>query len=321
MHGSGSGPLGALLLIVPLAAIPVFAIVGVPQFAPLIASPSEDEDLVPDLEDAKATLSSASVETPRQGRSADDLFAPLPDSSRANATPSPKTDTRPFFDPKSKTGEPGQSAALPPPDALDQWEIRSIAPEANTHAGDGSIAPDSDASPEIGADPSETLEIPTGNTDEGKVSAVGFSPDLLKLDPANRMGSDSRPAPRGTPGPPAASRAAPRNSREAAPVAALSRPAAARSLTLDEQPGWQAAARRLKELGISKYRLEWQIEKQTFFFSCAIASPDNPRIARRFEADADSPLEAVQNVLEQIDEWRSRDSRTKLAAIPAVDDR
>jgi hypothetical protein len=84
---------------------------------------------------------------------------------------------------------------------------------------------------------------------------------------------------------------------------------------MSEQSGWQAAARRLKELGIRKYRLESRIEEQTFTFWCAFASPDNPRVLQRFEDDADTPLEAVQKVLAQIDEWRARDVRNKVASV------
>src|SRR5450759_3136017 len=46
MHVSGSGPLGVLLMIAPLAAIPVFAILGVPHFAPVSASGTDDDDFV-----------------------------------------------------------------------------------------------------------------------------------------------------------------------------------------------------------------------------------------------------------------------------------
>src|SRR5262249_59897170 len=81
MHCTASGPLGALLLIAPLAAIPVFAIVGAPQFAPLAASPSDDDEEFADLGDSTATLESRATETPSRGRSADDLFAPFPESS------------------------------------------------------------------------------------------------------------------------------------------------------------------------------------------------------------------------------------------------
>ena len=40
MHASSGGPFGALLMIAPLAAIPVFAIIGVPHFTPVAASPA-----------------------------------------------------------------------------------------------------------------------------------------------------------------------------------------------------------------------------------------------------------------------------------------
>ena len=82
-----------------------------------------------------------------------------------------------------------------------------------------------------------------------------------------------------------------------------------------EQSGWQTAARRLKELGIRKYRLDAQIEEQNFIFTCSLTSPDDVRIVRKFEAEADTPLEAVQQALEQIDDWRARGSSDNLAAL------
>ena len=88
---------------------------------------------------------------------------------------------------------------------------------------------------------------------------------------------------------------------------------------MSEHSGWQAAARHLKELGIRKYRLEPQLDEVTFTFTCTFASPDNPRVVRRFEAVADTPLEAVQDVLAQIDDWRAGDSRNRIAVVPADD--
>jgi hypothetical protein len=85
---------------------------------------------------------------------------------------------------------------------------------------------------------------------------------------------------------------------------------------LTEQSGWQEASRRLKQLGIRKYRLVSQIDQQNFVFACTLASPNNPQIVRRFEADADNPLEAVQKVLAQIDDWRSRGSSSPAPRSP-----
>lgn len=323
MHGSASGPLGALLLIVPLAAIPVFAIVGVPQFAPLIASPSEDED-VADLGELNSPLSSPAVDTPRKGRSADDLFAPFPDSpSRSDALPPPRTDTRPLSGPNTNAEGPRKLASsLPPPDALDQWEIRPVAPHEFTRPVGNALPPEAGAPSVPPADASEALQIPLDETVDGQVSAVGFSPDLLKPDPGSRAAKEARTAPRrGPPEAPLTNRASPRKNQDVDSAHDLSPSAEARPQSLAERTGWQAAASRLKELGIHKYRLESQIEEQSFIFTCTFSSPENPRVTQRFEDDADNPLEAVQKVLRQIDEWRSRDNRTKLAALPAEEDR
>lgn len=77
-----------------------------------------------------------------------------------------------------------------------------------------------------------------------------------------------------------------------------------------EQSGWRMAAKRLKELGIRKYRLESQIEEQHFLFRCEYPIPETPHVTELFEAVADSPLEAVLEALRQIDEWLQRDDRT-----------
>jgi hypothetical protein len=89
-------------------------------------------------------------------------------------------------------------------------------------------------------------------------------------------------------------------------------------MNLTGQSGWREATRRLKELGIRRYRLESQIEEQTFVFICSFAAVENPRVVRRFEAEADDPLEAVQRVIEEIDEWQKHGGRV-LSDVPRVD--
>src|SRR5262249_5370263 len=141
MHGSASGPLGALLLIAPLAAIPVFAIVGVPQFAPLAASPSDDDEEFADLGDSTASLESRSAETPSRGRSADDIFAPFPESSpRPDPDGSPRTRGRKAEGPSSARGRSQPSATvLPDADALDHWEVKPGTLEADPHSKSNEI--------------------------------------------------------------------------------------------------------------------------------------------------------------------------------------
>lgn len=60
MSSAATGSLGALLMIAPLAAIPVFAIVGMPRFSSMVAAPGEQElyEVEPEIE----------AETPAQAK-------------------------------------------------------------------------------------------------------------------------------------------------------------------------------------------------------------------------------------------------------------
>jgi len=165
----------------------------------------------------------------------------------------------------------------------------------------------------------EGLEDAADEIDQGRVSAEGFNPDLFRADRASPSKKGTRPevdvpleipADRGLGSKPSRG---PGSARAPVFAADVAQSPATAAQTPDEQAGWQDAAQRLKKLGIRKYRLESRIDEQNFVFSCSLPSPDNPRVVRRFEADADNPLEAVQQVLEQIDEWRSRaGSQTEL---------
>src|SRR5262245_27883244 len=310
MHGSASGPLGALLLIAPLAAIPVFAIVGVPQFAPLAASPSDDEDF-DDLGDSTTTLESRPADSPARGRSADDLFAPFPESNpRSEPSDAGRARGRQLSGPSIRGRAAAAAAVLPNADALDHWEVRPGTLEALPSRGSDEIA---SVAPATGTQLGDELRIPSDDLEDGRISSDEFRSDLLKPDadrPRKNAPAGERGIPRMSPG-----------QRTESPKNGVEGPGTPSRLpelpgdAMSEQSGWQAAARRLKDLGIRKYRLESQIEEQTFTFSCTFASPDNPRIVRRFEDDADTPLEAVQKVLAQIDEWRARDVRNKVAAV------
>lgn len=309
MTGSGSGPLGLLLMIAPLAAIPFFAIVGVPQFAPLSASQAEEEDSIEWNEPAARSTSTAPVESAPKSRNADDLFAPVAAPSAGSATSETTSPgSRPGSGAPSGAGQSNNSGRwLPPPEALDEWEIRADSSEAGRKQR---LPQKSGSSDSTRRDNSRELETPVEDDDDDEfVSAEGFDPGLLKIGRSARPGSMTRPAEEALRGAGTAKRTKPELKQVSEPLTELESESDADSLALSvaEQEGWQTAARRLKELGISKYRLESQIEEQTFVFTCDFASPDNPRVVRRFEADAETPLEAVQKVLKQIDEWRGRD--------------
>lgn len=66
---------------------------------------------------------------------------------------------------------------------------------------------------------------------------------------------------------------------------------------------WQAASRKLNEIGIEKYHLERGEEEGSFLFVCLFTPASSPHVTRRFEAEARDPLHAVNAVLAQIDDW------------------
>lgn len=75
---------------------------------------------------------------------------------------------------------------------------------------------------------------------------------------------------------------------------------------------WRDATRRLEEIGITDYRLQRGESSDRFLFVCRFSPGSDERIVQRFEAEAAEPLEAVENVLAQVDQWlqhRFADSR------------
>lgn len=66
---------------------------------------------------------------------------------------------------------------------------------------------------------------------------------------------------------------------------------------------WQGAVEQLNALGIRTYRLTPGDASGVFQFMCLVTSADDPRISRRFEAAASHPLGAVERVLAQVQNW------------------
>ncbi|MFG0332139.1 MAG: hypothetical protein ACF8TS_02150 [Maioricimonas sp. JB049] len=89
-----------------------------------------------------------------------------------------------------------------------------------------------------------------------------------------------------------------------------SRPATANSLT------WKQAVRQLNELGIDTYHLERGSQPETFLFVCLFSPGDDPRVTQWFEAEASEPLDAVADVLRQIEQWLQRRFGERREAAP-----
>ncbi|MBS0266515.1 MAG: hypothetical protein JSS02_31575 [Planctomycetes bacterium] len=311
MSSSGSGPLGLLLMIAPLAAIPVFAIVGVPQFASVSAS-QNDDDLDWNEPAAPASAGAVSNDSATSSGRAPKLFSAGPDSSLVDeASAEPRRPNRSGAKSHAPPSAPPRRW-LPPPDALDQWET---GPEI-TNKSNGRTARDG-SHHQTETIPEEDFEPEP--PENGQVSADGFDPDLLLHDAPRATGR--KPKVQVTEDAPA-----PTKRKRRAAAGRSEQHALAVGEAVDTQQlmkddfNWRAAVARLKNLGIRKYRLESQLDTQTFVFICNYSPPENPRVVRRFEGEADTPLEAVHQVLQQLDDWRSRNSTGHDTELLADDD-
>jgi hypothetical protein len=278
MRALAAGPLGVLVMVAPLVAIPLLSTFGIPQFAPLVASPVDEDaevDIVPAaaVEDAAAAPSSSRNSTPAS-HTADDLFAPLV------ATNSPERPLQTVNAPR----RPGQSVQsdvglvpLVPPGA-EVRKPRRQGSSADRALSGWDVIPESEQSsrPDLAA---ETLASPKAAADRGAFQAVEREPAHSGPRASPNKGSELR-LPNDAPG-----------------LEALDG-------SSGEELTWKGAKRKIDELNVRKSFLEL-MENGKFRFSCSVSNPDNPQVDRRFLSDSDEPLLAVEKVLRQVEEWRS----------------
>lgn len=279
MRGSTPGPIGALLMVVPLLAIPMFAVMGVPQFAPLVASPGADAGF---SESWNARGPATRAEPTRPGAatlptiadktgfgesarySVDDLFAPYADTtSLASAGLSLESNRRPA------QGRNGLASAS------DRASAAGSRPSPFDDANQVLAGPFVNGLPNEALEGFAALPDRRGSGSSRTAAAPGAKPSRA----ANGFATEN-----------------PHTEPTSAPLRRF-----------DREPDftWDQAVQRLKSLGIKKYHLESLLDDGGFSFRCSYTAPDNPRVTRRFEAEAPEPLAAVRIVLEQIEAWRA----------------
>lgn len=69
---------------------------------------------------------------------------------------------------------------------------------------------------------------------------------------------------------------------------------------------WHQAIERLNQLGITDFVLQPGSRPQQFLFSCLYSPQENPGVVYRFEGEHTEPLQAVLDVLQQIEEHLQR---------------
>lgn len=69
---------------------------------------------------------------------------------------------------------------------------------------------------------------------------------------------------------------------------------------------FRAIPERLRQLGATYYLLEaWGNDQQMYRFYCKMAVGGSADYTRYFEASHSDPLQAMQQVLQQVEAWRS----------------
>jgi hypothetical protein len=271
--------LTTLLLLIPILAVPMLAIFGIPSFAPAVASPLGDEawrdapavpeGAAPPFGEAAGAQEQQVAQNgldfsnnPRQSN----LERNVPWPGRTRSEPAERTHPNPPRDAGAYDGFDRNAAVIAPPRRLPLGQEPGQPPAWPSPSQDGAVQPVGFTVPGDFAGPPK-YERPAPS----EIEQLGFS-----------SGGQRGPRPPRVLPPPTP------------------------SLT------WQGAVKRLNELDISNFRLEPGSDPNQFLFMCSYSPPENPQVSYRFEAEASEPLKAVEKVLAQVESRRSRPSETEL---------
>ena len=288
-----------LLMLIPMTAVPVMAIFGIPQFFPVSASPSartSDPAATGRMLERRVGQSDAlfvrSILTERTPSI--DLFQPYdsaaaqrPNSASvvANAPSNELARQRlAWRDPLAgsansrtevslrTTSTAGTRRSAIPAAAAVRRHVEEVE-ESARHDGAASFSG-------LAAVPSRLLESRSAELSSSAIGSDGTATTSVGIvrDPGNTA-RFSRATTGG--------------------MAASSTPRAAQVETLT----WQQAVDRLNQMGIRTFRLTQNSGQNGYRFVCLVTSVDDPRISRRFEAESTDPLVAVGEVIVQVENW------------------
>jgi hypothetical protein len=303
MRSGIHGTFATLLLMVPLLSIPALAIFGIPQFAPVVASPL-DEGLDTDRERRVG----------QSARAADDGFLDsLDDAPEFSSNLGDPESGSPSGQPGFMPGHVGESVPMKRNgsrgmnrDWASPGSERSFPDTANPmprFQGQNQAPSTERRFAQLSGENSPRNFNGDGFNDarpmtESRDDSIDFRQDTLQAigePPVQQppMGRGSEPA-----GPRVFQRQRDRLPETNSQI---------RQVGAEVEPlTWQSAVRRLNELEIRNFRLQPAHRENQFVFICSYTPSDSPRVSYRFEAEADEPLKAVEKVLEQIAEWQQR---------------
>lgn len=274
-----SNGLATVLLIVPVLTVPALAIFGIPQFAPVVASPLEESGTI---DHGKNRLGNS------ESLSQDELFEDIEgfDSDRPVKPPTSTVKSRS----PSTTSARHNRLRSPEAQETSSWgdDLETAAENQKSNRFSKLLEPrvENRTSPSRYErdSPRAIKQASLGQStqrreSDSEITQVAFTDGLSS--------GENRPAQN-------------HHQRTETSSGSQFREPPVEDLT------WSTAVERLNELEIRNFRLEPGPRKGLFVFICSYTPPDSPTVSYRFEAEADQPLKAVQKVLEQIVEWRQR---------------
>jgi len=320
MRSFASGPLGVLLMVAPLVAIPLLSTLGIPQlFNPVEASPvggdladdkvipfsslTNEEELVDEdrLEapEPRRQPSHQSTRKSRNGKSSRArpmistvLFEPVDDGAPADDGAShemPDSDALGAIVPLTPVdGEDLSSSDLAPSGSLDGFETvepERTLPRTKRSPAKHRVLPDEgDADLDLDSSTTELLTKPSD------------SDELRRPERSSRARSAGAGLRLAQAGEASEGKQTMHKELTIAPLPGAGIATASDSFTLRD------AQKRLNDLGIRNFKIE-SLQDFRFRFTCSITSPDNPQVTRRFVAEAEELTPAVQKALQQVETW------------------
>jgi hypothetical protein len=315
MPSQSSGPVTTFLMFVPLVAVPALAVFGIPDL-------KQVKSLVQNT-DGSPTLGKAGEAEHMLDASTDDLVSPVRNDIRrldatgsyetsargpadsANASIQPAVDGHAHESPRGASSanlnESGEKNWSPPPHVLKEWEPSPMNDQARADAKSGSSSdekPRDEVDPNVAvpvasegekAAPLKPLDEFTGEDEPAQPSAQPKASEATNGTLANEQKDSEQDNP-------FAEKQSPRSDKRTSAT-----PTAPEGLAGDDQLTWKSAVKRLNALGIRDFQLQPGARGKEFHFSCSYAAPDQPRVTRRFEAEASEPLQAVRQVLAQVE--------------------
>jgi hypothetical protein len=291
-----SGSIATCLIFVPLIAVPVLAVLGMPQLSPSASgAPADDlkfaqEEPGPGASsDLLAPVRVSDSKTDSEGAARSNGKEPDPfaefvrgsDDAHQRATAA----RSPASSPKRPQRWPDEGNGLPQRALFSSEPVSDERPTANH--------PDRSAA-------SGPFDDHLSGTRESDQSAKAPAVRRALPEAEAIVANDIQPATV----PPSANADEPRASQSHSAIAHGS--------------AWKRAVGRLNALGIRDYQLQPGEREGEFNFSCRLPAPRNPRVIHRFEAEAADPLDAVNQVLRQIDDWRARQAERRQASHDSV---